>query len=69
MSIENLLETILEEEIRYAIRRGYRIKYIAEAIIDENKYSVHPMKISQNDRLAAAYGYINVVEFYLENEK
>ena len=63
------LETILEEEIRYAVRRGYRIKYIAEAIIDENKYSVHPMKMGQNDRLAAAYGYINIVEFYLENEK
>jgi len=41
------LETILEVEVIYAARRGYRIKYIAEAIIDANKYSVHPMKISQ----------------------
>ncbi|RLG81021.1 MAG: hypothetical protein DRO40_10315, partial [Thermoprotei archaeon] len=63
------LKTISEEEIRCAIRRGYKIKYIAEAILDKKKYSVHPVKISQNDRLSAAIGHINVVEFHLENEK
>ncbi len=67
--IREPLETIPEEEVRRAIGEGYRIKYIAEAILGEEKYIVHPAKIKREDRLANVSGNINVVEFTLENEK
>ena len=67
--IREPLETIPEEEVRRAIGEGYRIKYIAEAILGEEKYIVHPAKIKREDKLANVSGNINVVEFTLENEK
>ena len=67
--IREPLETIPEEEVRRAIREGYRIKYIAEAILGEETYIVHPAKIKREDKLANVSGNINVVEFTLENEK
>ncbi len=63
------LETIPDEEVRKAIREGYRIKYIAEALIKENRYTIRPARIKINDRLATVTGHINIVEFTLENEK
>ncbi len=63
------LETIGEDEVRTALSEGYRVKYIAEAIIGDKKYVVKPLKISLTSRLAGASGHINAVEFWLENEK
>ena len=63
------LETIGEDEVRKALREGYRVKYIAEAIIGDKKYVVKPLKIPLTSRLAGANGHINIVEFWLENER
>ncbi len=63
------LETVSDEEVRKAVQEGYRIKYIAEALIEEKKYMIRPAKIRINDRLATVSGHINIVEFSLENEK
>ncbi len=67
--IREPLETIPEDEVRRVIREGYRIKYIAEAILGEEKYIVYPAKIKREDKLTNVSRNINVVEFTLENEK
>lgn len=63
------LESVSEDEVRRAPREGYRVKYIAEALLGEKKYVVKPLKIPLTSRLAGVSGHINAVEFWLENEK
>ncbi len=63
------LETVSEEEVRSAMDKGYRVKYVAEAFLNEEKYIVHPIRIEMNNRLASVSGHTNIVEFTVENEK
>ncbi len=61
------LDTINEEDVRKALREGYRYKYVAEADLEEKKLIVHPVKLKETDRLARASGITNIVEFILED--
>ena len=62
------LETVNEKQVREAIKRGKRIRYIAEAIIEEKSYSVKPIEVEARTHLASVSGGRNVVEFHLEND-
>ncbi|MET1159787.1 MAG: hypothetical protein ABWW65_02390 [Thermoprotei archaeon] len=62
------LENISEEAVRKAIERNRRIRYVAEADLENRVFSVKPLELEALSRLANLPPTHNRVEFYLEND-